>query len=270
LYLRKIRKPIKTMTLKAYIVDDERMARENLKILLGSYCPDVEVVGEAGNIVDAETGIRALKPDFLFLDIRMPSDAEGFVLLEKIKDLKVLVIFVTAFKDYAIKAFNANAAYYVLKPVDVDELETAVEKVKDTLAVFAKDERNYVVYHQALEQLSVSLRTNQSSGRFAISHTKGLKIVEEKNVVYLQAEGNCTMLYFEDGSKYLDTRTLKVYESILDGSLFFRVHKSYMVNMDYILEYLHNEGHYVVLKDKSEIPVARNRVQDFVKTIRGI
>jgi two-component system LytT family response regulator len=93
--------------------------------------------------------------------------------------------------------------------------------------------------------------------------------VEEKNVVYLQAEGNCTMLFFKDGTKYLDTRTLKIYESILDDNNFFRVHKSYIVNIDFIQDYIHSEGHYVILKNKIEIPVARNRVQDFVKTLKG-
>lgn len=258
------------MSLKAYIVDDERLARENLKILISSFCPDVDVLGEAANISDAEDGIRELQPDILFLDIRMPSDAEGFVLLDRIKDLKVLVVFVTAFKDYAIKAFNANAAYYVLKPVDVEDLQLAVEKVKQTKVLFSKDDGNYKIYQETLQQLSAALQNNTSNGRFAISHTKGLKIVEEKNVVYLQAEGNCTMLFFNDGTKYLDTRTLKIYESILEENHFFRVHKSYMVNMDCIQDYIHSEGHYVVLKNKTEIPVARNRVQDFVKTLRGL
>ncbi len=269
MYLRDVRKEIKPMSLKAYIVDDERLARENLKILISSFCPEVDVLGEASNITDAEACIRALQPDVLFLDIRMPSDAEGFVLLDNIKDLKVLVVFVTAFKDYAMKAFNANAAYYVLKPVDVEELQMAVEKVKQTKTLFANDDSNYVIYQQTLQQLSSALQHNTSNGRFAISHTKGLKIVEEKNVVYLQAEGNCTMLFFKDGTKYLDTRTLKIYESILDDNNFFRVHKSYIVNIDFIQDYIHSEGHYVILKNKIEIPVARNRVQDFVKTLKG-
>jgi two-component system LytT family response regulator len=258
------------MNLRAYIVDDERLARENLKMLLESFCPDVEVIGEAGNINDAEEGIRDCMPDLLFLDIRMPSDAEGFQLLERIKDLNVIVIFVTAFKDYAVKAFNANAAYYVLKPVDIEELQLAVQKVMDTKRIFDEDDSNFDVYQQTLKQLSEALLTNKHSGRFAIAHTKGLKIVEEKNVMYFEAQGNCTMLYFNDGSKYLDTRTLKTYESIVDTNAFFRIHKSYLANLSYMTEYLHSEGHYIVLSNKVELPVARNRVADFVKVLKGL
>ena len=258
------------MNLRTYIVDDERLARENLKMLLESFCPDVEVIGEASNIQDAEQGIRECLPDFIFLDIRMPSDSEGFELIERLKDLNLLVVFVTAFKDYAIKAFNANAAYYVLKPIDIEELQLSIHKVMEAKQVFDEDESNFDVYHETLKELSVALRSNKHSGRFAISHTKGLKIVEEKNVIYFEAQGNCTMLYFNDGSRYLDTRTLKTYESIVDENSFFRIHKSFLVNLSYLVEYLHSEGHYVVLNNKVELPVARNRVSDFVKALKGL
>lgn len=258
------------MNLRAYIVDDERLARENLKMLLESFCPDVEVIGEASNIRDAEEGIRECLPDFIFLDIRMPSDAEGFQLIENIRDLNILVVFVTAFKDFAIKAFNANASYYVLKPIDIEELQLAIQKVMEAKQIFDEDESNFDVYQETLKELSDALKNNKYSGRFAISHTKGLKIVEEKNVIYFEAQGNCTMLYFNDGSKYLDTRTLKTYESIVDGNSFFRIHKSYLVNMNYMVEYLHSDGHYVVLTNKVELPVARNRVSDFVKVLKGL
>lgn len=259
-----------TMNLRAFVVDDERLARENLKMLLESFCPDVEVIGEAGNINDAEVGIRDGLPELLFLDIRMPSDAEGFELLERIKDLNIIVIFVTAFKDYAIKAFNANASYYVLKPIDIEELQLAVQKVIDAKKFFDEDNTNFDVYQQTLKQLSDALLNNKHTGRFAIAHTKGLKIVEEKTVLYFEAQGNCTMLYFNDGTRYLDTRTLKTYESIVDEKSFFRIHKSYLANMAYIVDYVHSDGHYVVLTNKVELPVARNRVSDFVKLLKGL
>jgi two-component system LytT family response regulator len=258
------------MNLRAYIVDDERLARDNLKILLESYCPDVEVIGEASNIYDAETGIRECLPDLIFLDIRMPSDDEGFQLLERIKDLNILVVFVTAFKDYAIKAFNANAAYYVLKPIEIEELQLAIQKVLEAKKIFDEDESNFEVYQETLKELSKALKNNKHSGRFAISHTKGLKIVEEKNVLYFEAQGNCTLLHFIDGSKYLDTRTLKTYESIVDDKTFFRIHKSYLINMNYLTEYLHSDGHYIILNNKMELPVARNRVSEFVKVLKGL
>ena len=124
------------MSLKAIIVDDEELARKNLAMLLEEYCPQVEIIGDADNIVTAEEKITSLQPDVVFLDIRMPSGAEGFELLEKIENRNFLVVFVTAFKDYALRAFNANAIHYVLKPIDVDDLTQAMEKVLESKMVF--------------------------------------------------------------------------------------------------------------------------------------
>ena len=117
------------MNLRALVVDDEDLARKNLTMLLHEYCDDVEVIGDAGNIATAKEMIEELKPDVVFLDIRMPSGAEGFDLLESIENRDFLVVFVTAFKDYALRAFNANAIHYVLKPVDIDDLIRAAAKI---------------------------------------------------------------------------------------------------------------------------------------------
>ena len=110
--------------------DDEQFARENLAILIQEYCPEIEIVGQAAGKEEAKAQIDKLEPDILFLDIRMPSGSEGFELLEEIDNKQLLVVFVTAFKDFAIKAFNANAIYYILKPIDIDELQTAAEKLR--------------------------------------------------------------------------------------------------------------------------------------------
>ena len=107
------------MKLKAIVVDDEELARKNLGMLLEEYCPTVEVIGSAGNVTEAKEVIERMKPDVVFLDIRMPSGSEGFDLLDEIENRDFLVVFVTAFKDYALRAFQANAIHYVLKPIDI-------------------------------------------------------------------------------------------------------------------------------------------------------
>jgi len=117
------------MKLKALIVDDEDLARKNLSMLLEEYCPTIEVIGDAGNVKDAKTLIESSKPDVVFLDIRMPSGSEGFDLLEQIENRDFLVIFVTAFKDYALRAFQANAIHYVLKTIDIEDLIDPVERI---------------------------------------------------------------------------------------------------------------------------------------------
>jgi two-component system, LytTR family, response regulator len=258
------------MKLRALIVDDEELARKNLLMLLEEFCPEVDVIGEAANIDDAEDLIVTGKPDVVFLDIRMPSGAEGFDLLERIEQKDFFVVFVTAFKDFAIRAFNANAAYYILKPVDIEDLQQAVARVMESKKQFEVDPSNFSTYFESIRNLSDNLVRNKVSNRIAISHTKGLKIVEDNTIVHLEAHGNCTMIYFEDGSRYLDTRTLKIYEQMLDTHKFFRVHKSHIINLNYLTEYLNEDGHFAILKGSINIPVARNRVAEFVKMLKTI
>lgn len=256
------------MNLRALIIDDEEFARKNLHLMLDEFCPDIEVIGEASGKEQAKAIIEASKPDVVFLDIRMPSGAEGFELLEEIENKDFLVVFVTAFKDYAIKAFNASAVYYLLKPIDIDELKSAVEKIVEAKKLFADDPENFVTYFRSLKDLSQTLLHNKPSNRIAISHTKGLKIVEDNTITHLEASGNCTTLYFEDGTRYLDTRTLKIYEHILNPSKFFRVHKSHIINLNRLTDYVNEDGHFALLKGGLRIPVARNRVTEFVKMLK--
>ncbi len=258
------------MKLKALIIDDEELARKNLSMILDEYCPEVELLGEAGDIVEAKEKIEQLKPEVIFLDIRMPRASEGFDLLESIENRDFFVVFVTAFKDYALKAFNANAIHYVLKPVDVDDLVSAVAKVMETKKQFGGDAENFKTYFEAIKNLSTNFDNKGYGDKIAISHTKGIKLVEASNVIYLEASGNCTMLYFKDGKRYLDTRTLKVYENILNPEKFYRIHKSHIINLSYLKEYLNEDGHMAVLKDGKVLPVARNRVPAFVKTLKAL
>lgn len=256
------------MKLRAIIVDDEEFARKNLILLLEEFCPQIEVIGEASRKEQAKLIIESSKPDVVFLDIRMPSGSEGFELLDEIEEKDFLVVFVTAFKDFAIKAFNANAAYYLLKPIDIDELLKSVEKLVETKKVFTENPQNFPTYYKSLKNLSDNLTRNKPCNRIAISHTKGLKIIEDDTIVHLEASGNCTTIYFEDGTRYLDTRTLKVYENILDPSKFCRVHKSHIINLDRLTGYLHEDGHFAQLKGGVQVPVARNRVTEFVKMLK--
>jgi two-component system LytT family response regulator len=258
------------MKLRAIVVDDEEFARKNLIMMLEEFCPDIEVIGEASRKSQAKAIIEASNPDVVFLDIRMPSGSEGFELLEEIEEKNFHVVFVTAFKDYAVKAFNANAAYYLLKPIDIEELQSAVEKVKEARQNLAADPEYFPTYFSTLKNLSDNLLRNKPSNRIAISHTRGLKIVEDDNISHLDASGNCTTIYFKDGSRYLDTRTLKTYESILNPLKFFRVHKSHIINLELLTEYLNEDGHYAVLKGGLRVPVARNRVAEFVKMLKEV
>lgn len=258
------------MKLKAIIVDDEALARENLKMMLDEFCSEIEVLDTAGNIKEAKEKIEHHDPEVLFLDIRMPSGAEGFELLDSLPHRNFLVVFVTAFKDYAIKAFNANAVHYLLKPIDVEDLRTAVEKLVDTHKQFAQRPEDYGKYLNLLQDLGRSININSYSNKVTISHTKGMKIVEDDTIVHLAADGNCTCLYFADHSRYLDTRTLKIYEDMLNPSKFYRVHKSHIINLNHLKEYLSEDGHFAIMKDGTSIPVARNRLSAFLSLLKSL
>ncbi|UKN00166.1 LytTR family DNA-binding domain-containing protein [Paracrocinitomix mangrovi] len=258
------------MKLKSIIVDDEELARKNLSMLLEEYCPEIEIIGDAGNVTDAKELIESEKPDVVFLDIRMPSGSEGFDLLESIENRNFLVVFVTAFKDYALRAFQANAIHYVLKPIDIEDLKDAVSRLVESKTAFAENPENFDTYFESIKNLSTSMESEGYGNKVAISHTKGIKLVHIEDIMYLEASGNCTVLYFADGTRYLDTRTLKIYEGILNPEIFYRIHKSHIINLDYLKEYLNEDGHFAVLKNGKLLPVARNRVSTFVKTLKSL
>lgn len=258
------------MALTALIVDDEELARENLRMLLDEFCPEIEVLDTAGGVREAREKVMALSPQVLFLDIRMPSGAEGFELLESLEDKEFMVVFVTAFKDYAIKAFNANAIHYVLKPIDIDDLRQAISKLVEAKEQIEASPGGYADYMKTLEALTANLTDTAAPNRITISHTKGVKIIEEDNVLRVEAEGNCSKIHFIDGTNYLDTRTLKAYENSLSSNRFFRTHKSHIINLDQLSEYLHEDGHFAIMKNGDRVPVARLRMKKFMTRIKGL
>jgi two-component system LytT family response regulator len=254
----------------ALIIDDEDLARENLAMLIAEFCPEIEVIGSAANITDAKKKIEELQPKIIFLDIRMPSGSEGFDLLDAIPEKKFHVIFVTAFKDYAIKAFNANAIHYVLKPVDIEDLRSAVVKAVETIKLADINPEVYTAYLTTLKNLSQTLNHNKQTNKVTISHSKGIKIIEDDTILYIEADSNCSVLHFSDGTKYLDTRTLGLYEEILNPDKFFRIHKSVIINLNHLSEYITEDGYFAILKSGQRLPVARNRVSDFLAKIKSI
>lgn len=261
--------PMAKTALRALLVDDEELARENLRIMLDDESPEVEVVGTADGLNAAKARIAELDPDLVFLDIRMPSGTEGLDLLEALPDARFMVIFVTAFKDYAVQAFHSNAVDYVLKPIDPDELRAAVTKALQRweLMRLAKDEGQR--YRDDLHSAVRTIKQHDAAPRLAVDHARGFKLFEHRSIAHLEADGNCTLLHFTDGSRYLDTRTLKVYEDMLDPLQFLRVHRSHLVNIEQLREYIRDDGHWAVMKDGARVPIARDRVQAFMEAIRG-
>ena len=257
------------MAIKALIIDDEELARENLSMMIDSYCPEIEVVGKAQNKEDAKSKIELLKPDVLFLDICMPSGTEGLSLLDELEHKDFLVVFVTAFKEYALKAFNTNAVHYLLKPIDIEELIDAEKKIKVRLKLLISHPENKTEYEESIRNTAKSIRT-KISDKLTISHSCGIKIVSIEDIEYIEAKGNCTDIYFKNKTKYTDTRTLKTYVNILGNSHFFRTHKSFLLNLNHLKEYLTIDGNIAVMQSGKEIPVARSKTKEFVSLLKNL
>jgi len=252
----------------AVIIDDEFHARENLALLLGEFAPDINVIGQADGVSTGVQALNELRPNILFLDIRMPSGAEGFDLLGLVENKDFLVVFVTAFKDYAIKALNANALHYVLKPIDIDDLLTAVEKIKEYHYSFKTDANNAEYYKESIENLKKEVLNLQVERKITLFHAKGFHIVKEKDIMFLEADNNKTVLHFNDGTKYFDNKTIKVFEDLLSEK-FLRIHKSHIINLDFLTAYDNYQGNTVTLEGGLELPISKARLHLLLEKVKG-
>ena len=258
------------MQLKALLVDDEFHARENLRMLLNEHCPEIQVAGDASGVKDALSKVTELTPDVVFLDIRMPSGAEGFEFLKSIPEPDFQVVFVTAFKDYAVQAFHANAIHYLLKPVDIDDLRAAVDRLLLYQRTFADHSESRSQYVESLRSVSDHVAARKPAERITLHHSRGFRIVRVDDIVRLESDGSCTRLFFNSGESYLDTRHLKVYEDMLPTDRFFRCHRSHLIRLDAVREYLHHEGSTAILSDGADVPIARARLSEFLTRIRQV
>lgn len=241
-------------TIKAILVDDEKNALEVLEWLIKTYCPEVEIVGQFQSGEDCLNNIQSLKPDVLFLDVEMPK-MNGFDLLEKIQDKNFDVVFTTAYDKFAVKAFRYSAINYLLKPIDPDDLITTVERIKQKKAVINKEQVDLLF--QSLVNKDNTLE------RIALSTNDGLTFVMTKEIIYCKAESNYTSLALLNGKKILIAKTLKEIDETLAGKDFFRVHKSFLVNINHISKFVRGEGGYIVMPDSQQISIARDRKDDF-------
>ncbi|WGH75115.1 LytTR family DNA-binding domain-containing protein [Tenacibaculum tangerinum] len=232
------------MKIKAIIVEDEQISRDILRNYVTKYCPNVQLLGEAGTIEEAHRLIQQYELDLVFLDVEMPF-GNAFDLLEKVENQTFETVFVTAYDHYAIEALNNQATYYLLKPISIDELIKAVRIVTDI-----KEKEN------ELETAVLTSKTAQQvDGKITIPQQDGFEIVAVKEILFCKADDNYTEIYFEN-SKKLVSKTLKYFEDALKESSFVRVHKSFLVNINEIVKYKKGKGGSVVLSNGQEIMVS--------------
>ncbi|MFT3680477.1 MAG: LytTR family DNA-binding domain-containing protein [Ferruginibacter sp.] len=234
------------MKIKSIIVDDELVARSVLQNYLEKYCPLVEVVGQAQHIKEAVPMIQSLQPQLVFLDVEMPF-GNAFDILEACQEQQFETIFITAYTEYALKALNLSAAYYILKPIDITELVTAVNKVQVSLLKSDELNRNRVLLQ------NMKLKPEQQ--QIVLPTLHGFDVIKTASITKLQAKGNFTEVYFTDGSFKLICKFLKHFDELLDAP-FVRIHRSFIVNLNFIKSYSKASGGYVTLQDGSEIEVS--------------
>jgi len=244
--------PIRTI-----IVDDEQPACEVLQSYLKDYCPEVNVIDVCRSSRKAYDSIRDLSPDLVFLDIEMPR-SNGFELLKKLQPVSFRVIFITAFSEYAVKAFRFSAIDYLLKPINIRELVDAVGKVKKDLR--SDSVQNIGALIENIENPAFNFR------KLIIPNTKGFITIDPEEIIQCEADGYCTLFYLLNKKKISSSYNLKHYEELLPANRFFRVHNSYIINLNHIKGY-NNQGE-IHLTEGIKCPLGNSRKQAFLKIIR--
>jgi two-component system LytT family response regulator len=242
-------------TIKCIIVDDELPARECLQNFLQEYCRDVEVVAQADSARTALDAIIRYRPDLVFLDVEMPN-GNGFDLLRQLGSINFNIIFVTAFEEYAVTAFRFSATDFLLKPINIKELMEAVERVRQ--------ERIRKIDTTNIEALLKFTQNEPDNfNKLVVSNNLGFKVVSLDNIISCQADGYCTIFHLKGGEQLISTKNLKYYDELLSGQNFQRVHNSFLVNLQHVLEYS-SEG-LIGLSENNQAPLGNTYKKKFLE-----
>ena len=245
--------------IRSLIVDDEEKSRDTLKKMIENFCADVEIVGEAKSVDEAVTIIDDEDPDVVFLDVEMPG-GNGFTLLEKYEKPPFQVIFTTAHDLYAINAIKFAALDYLLKPVNIKELQEAVSKVN-----VKEDDETRLEQFDALK--SNLHQTDKKFTKIALPTSEGIDFFEADDIIRAEADRAYSNFFIKGGRKIMISKPLKEYESLLEECNFFRIHKSHMINLNHLKKYVKGKGGYVIMDDESYVDVSVRRKEALLTRI---
>jgi len=255
-------------TYRALIVDDEKNIREALALLLEEYCPEIRVRGAASSAREGREFLKSNEVEIIFLDISMPGE-DGFEFLHSISKEKYAIIFATAYQEYALKALKARAVDYLLKPVNPIELKEAVTKAINYYELRQGKSEIGKIYRESLDNLHDQIRSGEKPvTKITVSEQFGFRMVNVSELMYLQADSNYTILHLSGLNKIVSTRSLCEYEKILAPPEFFRIHKSTVINMNYLLGYSSYEGNFAELKDGTRLSISRRKLNEFRDVVK--
>lgn len=247
--------------IRAILIDDEFDSLESLKQEIELYCPGVEIVSSHSDPREGKKAIMLHEPDLLFLDIEMPY-LNGFELLESLGEIRFDVIFITAYDEFAIKAFEFNASDYLLKPVIKSKLVQAVEKSKARKARgMGSGDLAALIHH-------VQLQRAEGMEKIALPTSEGFEFIHVNDIVYFKAESNYTWVHLVTGEKHLIARTLKQFSGFLSFTQLFRSHNSWIVNLNHVKKYIKGQGGYLVLNNGDTVPVSRSNKEGLINLLR--
>ena len=239
------------VNLTAIIVDDELYGRENLRMIIENYCHEIEILGCADSVVMAKEQVTAHTPDVVFLDINMPV-LDGFDFLSEYNERNFMVVFVSAHEEFGINAVKVGAVDYLLKPINIKELK---QTVKNLLSLKSKRIRTEPIH---------------DNDKLVLPASHGFDLLAYDDLIRLEADGCYTKIIIRGEKNKIICRTLKEFEDALPKELFFRVHKSHLINLKYIKDYSNFSGNHVTMSDGSKVEISRRKAPEFIQRVKAM
>ncbi|MFM7024182.1 MAG: LytR/AlgR family response regulator transcription factor [Flavobacteriales bacterium] len=250
------------MNLTGVILDDEQSAIDLIKKYLPLVASDVSIIGESNDFYEGVKIINQLKPNILFLDIDLRDEKSGFDVLNAIVPYHYKTIFITAHNAHAIKAFKYCAIDYLLKPVDPDELKTAIDKVKKSMSG--------ELFLDRLQELTNAVKHNKKAERIFVKTHDAIIAIEVKEIVHIAADGSYSDIFILGKKKITASKNIKEFDDLLSTSGFYRTHQSHLINMQHFDSFKKIDGGYICMKDGAEIPVSTRKKQEFMEMLKSL
>ena len=249
--------------IRVVIIDDEQDAINSIELIINEYCFNATVVGNASSATEGREVILDMKPDLVFLDIEMPR-GNGFDMLEMLPERNFEVVFITAYNNFAIRAFKSSAIDYILKPIDIDEFVEAVAKAEKRISLLKTNPQKGADKYDILLD---NIKTSKPS-KIMISTSEGQTYIEIINIFRIEADGSYSTLFLNDSKKILVSKNLKEFENMLADNSFYRSHNSHLINLRYVKKYVLKDGGYIEMEDDAIVPISRRRREVFVEKMQ--